>query len=204
MIADQVSKLLEIYATLEPPLVAGLNAPAHSSEIWNAERELDVEFPEDLRELLLCANGQPYQTATVSLFIPGYRFADTGWRGRASYGWLLDADQIAQRTKWTREEYEQFAGSHDETFELTGPVYFHNRFIDFTASENSDNLVLDLMPAPGGSVGQVVMMSTQPCHLAVLAPSIASFLDLIIDGFSQHRFLPNCDGQCPVWWDGGW
>jgi cell wall assembly regulator SMI1 len=60
-------------------------------------------------------------------------------------------------------------------------------------------------PAPGGHVGQVVMMNTQPCHLAVLAPSLGVFLDMLIDGFQTGRFLPFGEEEgTPVWWDGGW
>ncbi len=141
----------------------------------------------------------------VSPFTPGFRFADTGWQGRASYGWLLDVKEIVQWIKTKRELFPQYLESAEETFELTGPVQFHDRFIDFTASENSDNLLLDMIPALGGSVGQVVMMNTQPCHLAVLAPSIGAFLDLLIHGFQNGRFLPyREEGGCPVWWDGGW
>ncbi len=205
MIADQIETLLKLYAALSPPLVSSLNPPASAFEIEDAENELQIDFPSELKQLLMSANGQPYMTEEVSPFIPGFRFADTGWQGRASYGWLLDVKEIVQWLKNKRELYPVYLESTDETFELTGPVQFHDRFIDFTASENSDNLLLDMKPAPGGSVGQVVMMNTQPCQLAVLAPSIGVFLDLLIDGFQKGRFLPFGEEDiCPVWWDGGW
>ncbi len=99
--------------------------------------------------------------------------------------------------KWFREQYDECGESSEEPFERTGPVVFHRQFIEFTASENSDNLVVDLQPSHGGTVGQVVMMRTQPCQLGVLAPIIGEFLDLIIDGFLQGRYLPNCKGEIP-------
>lgn len=205
MIADQIETLLKLYAALTPPLESSLNAPATPGEIADAENELQMDFPSELKQLLMFANGQPYMSKEVSPFIPGFRFADTGWQGRASYGWLIDVKEIVQWVKIKRELYPQYLKSTDETFELTGPVQFHDRFIDFTASENSDNLLLDMNPALGGSVGQVVMMNTQPCHLAVLAPSIGAFLDLLIEGFQNGRFLPfGEEDGCPVWWDGGW
>ena len=203
MIAHKISRLLEIQSTLAPPYKAVLNPPATIEEVRKAERELNVGFPSDLVELLLFANGQPYCTETTSPIFPGVRFADIGWRGRASYGWLMSIDDIVEQVNWTRQDYED-GDSPDETFELTGPVCFHNGFIDFTASGNSDNLVLDLMPAAGGSMGQVVMMSTQPCHLGVIAPSISDFLDLVIEGFLSGRFLPCSDEEFQPWWDGGW
>lgn len=207
MIAQKIAELNEIHAQLTPPLISRLNPPAAPEEITAAERELGVQFPSDLRELLLCVNGQPYRSGMeVSPFLPGHRFADAdvGWGGRASYGWLLSLEEIVERVKWSREMYDEVGESEDEPFKLTGPVVFHNRFIDFTASENSDNLVVDLQPAPGGTVGQVVMMMTQPCQLGVIAPGISEFLDLIIEGFRRGRYLPNCEGEIPVWWDGGW
>lgn len=203
-IAKRIARLLEVQTRLSPPLISGLNPPADKEDISRAEQELGIEFPSDLCELLLCANGQPYMTEGVSPIFPGHRFAETGWQGRASYGWLLSLDEIVERVKWFREQYDEFGESSDEPFELIGPVVFHRQFIEFTASENSDNLVVDLQPSHGGTVGQVVMMRTQPCQLAVLAPSLSEFLDLIIDGFQQGRYLPNCHGEIPVWWDGGW
>lgn len=200
-ITDKFETLLKIYSKLTPPLVSGLNPPASLSEIREAENELEIKFPDDLRQLLLYANGQPYPETIVSPFLPGLRFADTDWQGIASYGWLADLNSIVERVKWTRGDFEIF---QREEFELTGPVSFHNHFIDFTISENSDNLVLDLMPEVGGKVGQVVMMRTQPCHLAVLAPSISNLLDMVTDGFLNGRFKPNAEGVCPVWCDGGW
>ncbi len=47
---------------LSPSLVPRLNPPATMSEIESAEIQLNLCFPEDLRELLLCANGQNYLT----------------------------------------------------------------------------------------------------------------------------------------------
>ena len=204
MIAKKLTRLLEIQSTLEPPYKTALNPPAKQGDVRNAESELQVDFPSDLVELLLFANGQPYDKENTSPIFPGVRFADIGWRGRASYGWLLSIDEIVERVKWTRQEYEEFGESPEEPFELTGPVCYHNRFIDFTASENSDNLLIDLMPPAGGSIGQVVMMSTQPCHLGVIASSIGDFLDLVIEGFLNGRFLPYDDEECQAWWDGGW
>lgn len=204
MIAHKISRLLEIQSTLKPQYRTVLNPPATLADIRKAEAQLQIDFPPDLVELLLFANGQPYYTESTSPIFPGVRFADIGWRGRASYGWLMSIDEIVERVSWTRQEYEEHGESPDEPFELTGPVRFHNHFVDFTASENSDNLVLDLMPPAGGSRGQVVMMSTQPCHLGVLAPSIGDFLDIVIEGFLKRRFLPYDDEECQPWWDGGW
>jgi cell wall assembly regulator SMI1 len=203
MIADQIKRLVEIHATLTPPLNSELKPPTTHQEIAQAESALNIQFPRDLRELLLFTAGQDYESGRVSPFIPGFRFADTGWQGRASYGYLIGIEEIVQRTNMKREEHEARAESADEAFALSGPVKYHNRFIDFTASFNSDNLVVDMSPDEGGQLGQVVMMRTQPCHLAVIASSISAFFEELIDGFLGGRFLPY-DKECPVWWDGGW
>ena len=203
-IAEKMSRFLELQATLVPAYQAIMNSPATLEDVRAAEHQLEVDFTADLVDLLLFANGKPYGEVPTSPIFPGVRFEDIGWRGRASYGWLSSLDEIVERVKWTRQEYEEFGESSDEPFEITGPVRYHNRFIDFTASENSDNLVIDLMPASGGSMGQVVMMSTQPCHLGVLAPSIGDFLELVIDGFCSGRFLPYSEEPYQPWWDGGW
>lgn len=202
MIRDQIKRLLEIHATLSPPLVSKLLPPVPSEKLDSAEVELGLKLPVELREMLMVTNGQDYFNCSLSPFIPGYRFADCGWEGCASYGFLLGIEEIVQRTLYTREQYSWYLESPDEEFELTGPVKYHDRFIDFTGSFNSDNLVLDMMPENGGHVGQVVMMRTQPCQLAVITPGISALLDKLIEGFLSDRFQP-VDEAFPAWWDGG-
>ncbi len=65
-IAEKMALLLEIQAKLSPPLISRLNPPAHFEDIERAEQELGVVFPSDLRELLLCADGQPFLTEDVA------------------------------------------------------------------------------------------------------------------------------------------
>jgi cell wall assembly regulator SMI1 len=166
-------------------------------QIESAEATLGLAFPEDLRELLLCANGQDV-SAGCPIF-PAHRFAAGDWTGATSFTWLNSVESIVEMTGWLQEEH--VAIRDGEPFATHGPAYYHDRIIGFTSTENSDSLVIDLQPAPGGSVGQVVMVRTQPCQIAVLAPRLRTFLAMILDGYAHGRYRANREGRGPVWSD---
>ena len=93
-------------------------------------------------------------------------------------------------------------GVKGEPFEAFGPAAYHDHFLVFTATENSDLLAIDLRPGPGGKVGQVVMVRTQPCQVAVLAPGLREFLAGLLAGYSSGRFRADTGGAFPVWTEG--
>ena len=195
-VPELFASLCGVFATLEPPLLPFFNAPCEAERIGAAERRLGLAFPADLRELLLCADGQDFPAQEAHPIFPVYRFAAGDWSRTTSSTWFIGLDQMVEMTGFHKDEYLDMK---DEPFETVGPASYHYRDLAFTATENSDSLVVDLQPAAGGTVGQVVMVRTQPCQVAVLAPSLGAFLAELLAGYSSGRFRADTGGAFPVW-----
>lgn len=189
---ELMTDLIRVFGSLDPPLNPCFLPPALASDIADAQAELGLSFPDDLKNLLLSTNGQVlggngffYPPEEVDPVFPAIRFRP-GELGTTSSTWLNGAQAIVSTTESARQWYREL--KHDGPFETHGPAYYHDQVISFTTTENSDSLVIDLQPAPGGHVGQVVMVRTQPFQLAVLAPSLTSFLTLVLEGYKSGRF----------------
>ncbi len=127
-----------------PALLADLNPPAIDAEIRELEQKLGVTLPADFVACLKVHNGQ---------------------RGRAgslfSKGRYLSVDQIL--SEWTvwRDLLEQ--GEFDERSSApdrgVGEGWWRIGWIPFVSNGRGDHLCLDLDPALGGYVGQVIEVS---------------------------------------------
>lgn len=171
---------------LDPPIKPRLRAPALEGDIRSAEKSLGVTFPAELTSFLLCHDGQEFYGAEGGYgdpLIPMMRQPANG-RGYSHY-WLCGVNDIVEGTVRYRDDLDCFI---DERFETIGPVRYHDKFIVFTNSENADCLVLDLCPEPGGIVGQVVLYSTQPAELIVLAPNLETYLQSLASDYANGRF----------------
>ena len=185
-------EFVAVIESLDPPINHQFLAPALKSDIAAAEAQLGLFFPDQLKSLLLCTNGQVvenhgyfcYRDGATPVF-PMLRFAQ-GELGATCSTWLNGVHAIVDTTNLHRDEYQEL--KDDGPFEIYGPASYHDHVIGFTFTENSDSLVIDLKPEPGGNVGQVVMVRTQPYQIAVLAPNLSSFLREITDGYRSGRF----------------
>ncbi len=108
-----------------------------------------------------------------------------------SHYWLSGARETVECTVKYRDDLECF---QEEQFSTIGPARYHDQFIVFTESENADCLVMDMLPEPGGVVGQVVLFSTQSPEIIVLAPDLATFLQSVAADYEKGRFTDSpCD-----------
>jgi cell wall assembly regulator SMI1 len=171
---------------LHPPINPRLRAPASEVEIRSAEKSLGLAFPEDLRHFLLCYDGQDFYSSASGYgdpLVPMMRQPATG--GGYSHYWLNGTREIVECTARYRHDLDCF---QQADFEAFGPARYHDQFIIFTDSENADCLVIDLLPGPGGVVGQVVLFCTQSPQIIVLASNLEMFLQSLATGYSQGRF----------------
>ena len=179
-----MAELSRVLSSLNPPVRPQFQPSASTDSIRQAEEKLGLCFPEELKSLLSCHNGQLAYTgeAYADPVIPSLRQPT----GIHSYYWLAGIDEIVENTLHLRSEYEECW--KDEEFTVIGPSRNHDKFVVFTVTENADWLLLDLEPSSDGKVGQVVMQCTQPCELIVVADSVASFIQLLVDGYKSERF----------------
>ena len=189
--------LTELEAALQaqtPPLTAAFAAPATEAAIRDAEEKLGVSLPEDLRQFLLCANGQQTRDGIYpagDFIVPRLRFGKGEWE-MSAWGQFLSLDKIVEHTQY-HFELDQYP-EDDAGRVLVGPVSAHHRHIIITMADDPVSLALDLQPAPGGHVGQVVTFNDQPDYTACLAPSLSSFLRRLIEGFRAGRYQSRGDG----------
>lgn len=178
--------LCQAITELDPPIKPCLRAPTTEEEIRFAEKSLGLAFPADLKHFLLCHNGQDFygsETGYADPLIPMMRQPANGQR--YSHYWLGGAKEIVEYTLSYRDEHQWL---QEERFDTFGPARYHDHFLVFTGTENADCLVLDLLPEPGGVVGQVVLFCTQAPQIIVLAPDFETFLQSLAADYKKGRF----------------
>lgn len=181
-----IQRLTSTLERLDPPINPRFHAPATDEEIRSAEESLGLTFPADLKDFLLCYNGQDFFTSENEYGDPLIPMMQQPANGQGySHYWLAGTNDIVEKTVYYRDDFDCFVEEH---FETIGPVRYHDKFIVFTNTENADCLVIDLLPEPGGTVGQVVLFSTQPTQLIVVANSLQQFLQIVADGYASGRF----------------
>lgn len=139
-----------------------LNSPATDDEIRVLERELGVSLPDEFITSLKIHNGQrdPYAGD----------FAD----GEA----LLDVAGILK--EWGNWRYLVTSGDFDGI--TSGPDdgvkddWYNLKWIPFTHNGCGDHLCIDLDPAPGGTVGQIIRVWHDDDSRTCIAPSFAAWL----------------------------
>lgn len=186
-----------------PPMTAAFAEPATEAEIREAERRLEITFPDDLTSFLLCANGQQTDEDDIypagDFIIPRMKVAPD-IPELSAWGQLLQLDKIVTFTQY-QFEIEEFG--LDEGRILYGPVVNHTRQIILTQADDPVSIALDLQPAEGGRYGQVVSCNDQPDYLLYLAPDLASFLQRLVDGYRSKRFQQAEDGTVSEAQSGG-
>lgn len=189
--------LTELEAALQaqsPPLAAGFAEPATEEAIREAEHKLGVSFPEDLRAFLLCANGQKTKDGLYpvgNFIVPRMRIGPGEW-DLSAWGQFLCLDKIVEQTQYHFELAEFIEIGEGRV--LIGPVTEHHKHIILTMADAPVALGLDLQPAAGGHLGQVVTINDQPEFTACLAPNLSSYLRVLIDGFRAGRYKQQADG----------
>lgn len=187
-----IEQLTVALKTCDPPLDPGFAGPANEEALRRAEATLNVQFGDDLKAFLLCANGQQndgtWQTFATTFtgdpIVPGLRFGPASEHFSA-WGWLLGVEGIVKYTLAFRQIVEI---NHDEQYESHGPAGFHDRYILISAADDPVSLGIDLQPRKGGIPGQIVTINDQPNHVAVIAPNLEAFLRTVADGYRDGRF----------------
>ena len=147
-----------------------LGKPASESSIAKVEQAMSVRWPEDLRASLRRHNGQLDAGGLVG-----------GWQ-------LYGLDEMLG--EW--RTYEGDRGQHDlDSFVEPHPairsVYWDARWVPVAGLGSSDVVCVDLAPAEGGRVGQVIMR-WKDGERGVLAPSFGAWLSTFADDLVAGRY----------------
>lgn len=160
--------------------VAGfLNPPATSAALDAAEKQIGFALPDDLRRLWLRTDGQ-HDIYAIADPAPGRVLSPLfGEYPLLSVGEALEVYSVWLEI-WT-EAGDRFHDDYNEgviTSREGDPVYpdyWRPGWLPF-AWDNGNGYAVDLSPAPGGSVGQVILIGRDENERRVLGSSITAFL----------------------------
>jgi cell wall assembly regulator SMI1 len=145
-------------------------------EINAAESRMHLHLPEDVREFYLLHNG----VGEYGLFFDGYE--------------LLTLDQIVTFWKGAERVLDvQEAGllpGLDDYCSPVGPikkVMWNLKWVPIMDADGN-GVLIDLDPAPGGNVGQVIERSSDMGPLRVLADNFRNFLSRYADELEAGKY----------------
>ena len=146
---------------------------AEEDEIVDAEEALGLSFPDDLRQSYLRHNGEGDDEVYLA------------------QGWILmSLDAVVDNYKMLQKLYED--GVFDPNDGLpegpVKPVWWSPKWIPVAENGGGDYLMIDLDPAEGGKVGQVVEYWHNDDLRTVMAPSFAAFMAKMADDLEAGKY----------------
>ena len=162
----------------DPDTLAALRPAATPAEIAATEAHLGVTLPDDLRASYLIHDGQ--QGLTDSMDLPGLI---EGWE-------LLSLAGV--RDEWTiwkdLRDDGTFEGSASAPVGPIRPEWWNARWIPLTRDGGGNSHCLDLDPAPGGGVGQIITMWHDDDTREIVAPSFGAWLTQFADELDAGEY----------------
>ncbi|QJY49100.1 SMI1/KNR4 family protein [Pseudonocardia broussonetiae] len=168
-----------------------LNAPADAGAVAAAQESSGVRFPAELVALYALADGQGPSPEAPQAF-PHHRFLPVAQARTAWGGW----DDLL------RHEGPSGTAAHAEyvTVRPGDPVrraYWLAGWWPLAEDGGGNVLVVDTDPAPGGTVGQVVVAGPDEDERRVLAPGVAAYLRALAAADLETEEVD----EGVVWWD---
>lgn len=170
--ADDVPALWKrIKKALPSDVKASLRKGATEKQLAALELALGVTLPPEFRASYRLVNGQNDEGDGL---IPPEDFLDEGYL-------LLPLTGIFGEWKPWVELIEggEFAGRTSSPDPGVRDDWWHRGWIPFASNGGGDSYCIDLAPAEGGTVGQVIAMNHETGSRPVLAKSFAEFLALL-------------------------
>jgi cell wall assembly regulator SMI1 len=163
-LAENWGRIVAWYEVNTPSGTLRLPPGASPQALDAAEAKLGQRLPDDLRSF--------------------YRLHDgLGGSWLLHYGEFLSLDNLVMQWGWyaDMERTEDPADPLYQTKAVSGPikpVWWSSRRLPVT-DNSGDHTMIDLDPAPGGTVGQVITYDHEVGPMRVLAPSFSAWLALI-------------------------
>lgn len=159
-----------------PHMIKGLSPAATDEQIRSAEQLLGIKFPDDLKESLSIHDGQSGRATPLvgewQLFSLKYMVSD--WEAMKA---LFDAGDLS---------------SEGISIETTGPVlaqWWNPKWIGIATNGAGDLYCVDFDPAPGGSVGQIIVFWHMVAKRQVIANSFRAWLEQFSDDLQRGNYI---------------
>jgi cell wall assembly regulator SMI1 len=176
---DRIHTWLAAHA---PAVLASLRPGAMEAEIRAAEEAMGVTLPEDVRACYRIHDGQNPEA--------------NGWRLLLwhCWAWLPLEDMVAEWRLW-QSALESMGENYGEP---DGPIrahYWYPAWVPVTSGIRGDNACLDLAPAAGGRVGQVIEAIKDAHHRDLLAGSFTEWLEQFADDLEDDAYEVDEEGN---------
>lgn len=184
------SEFAEMFALVQdvaPESVGNLNPPATPDELQKLRGKIP-DAPSALISLLELHNGEE-PISWISILPNGMQ--------------LMDVESILQGYDFQSSEPDELIDVEDLVASdvmaapagPVKPVFFHSKRVPFAQLNQDVIWYLDLDPAEGGEVGQVVEQDAEGLHLRVIATSLLDLLQRYIEDLRRSAFQAGGGGQ---------
>ena len=152
-----------------------LQKPATEAQIAGCEEALGVAFPPALQASFLVHNGQ--KAGADSLFPDEFANLD------AAFSLLSLEDMVNEWRVWKKlVDAGEFAEQKGQPDAGIRPDWWNPKWLPFASDGGGDSLCIDLAPAKGGAVGQVIFHRHDAASRSIVAGDFPEFLQL----FAEH------------------
>jgi cell wall assembly regulator SMI1 len=153
-----------------------LNAPADEQGIRDTEKRLGIDFPQSIRELFLLANGQPARSVALE----------------GSFT-LMSLRQIEEAHLFLCGAFPDGVDVHDPDHESIDAdpgvraIWWSRGWIPVMVNGGGDYLCIDLAPADGGVIGQIITWYHDETFRERVATGMDALLAALADRLSSGR-----------------
>ena len=155
-----------------PQVLENLRPGANDEEIYRAEAFFGVEFPEDFKLSYRVHNGQ--EEECCSLF-PYLEFLS-----------LQNVIKISE--KWQNYSDDNFRCDPEDIFEGIWNGWWNPNWIPFTNESNGACQCVDLAPAAGGNVGQIIIVEWQEPTRGLMASNFRVYLETFAEELERGEY----------------
>jgi cell wall assembly regulator SMI1 len=150
---------------------------ASAAEISAAEEQLGCVFPDSVREWFAIHNG----SESCALF---------------EYWDLYSLAEVFAAWKALKDLFDEgaFDEFHSDPSGLTRMEWWHPAWIPLTGEPRGDHLCLDLAPAEGGCVGQVISWVHDDSCREVIASTFQAWFEQLADGLEAGAYKVDREG----------
>lgn len=155
-----------------PKLANSFGAPADAEAIADVEEMLGAKLPDDYRAFLAKHDGQRFvpvddESGTLSPLFAGFD--------------ILPLQFAAGEYETIENDWDDEGPGDVVTHGPVRPFHRHPKWWPITCVFGASQYhCIDLDPAPGGNVGQVIFIADDDSHRRVVAKSFAAFLEMLV------------------------
>jgi len=170
-----------------PHSVENLNPPANEEQLSKLKCAIQ-EMPDELERYFKLHNGEA--VSWISIFPNGMQ--------------LIDIDLLIELYSYQTSTNDYFIDNVDELVEKNvmdrpvgpvRPVFQYSKRIPFAQMNGSIIWYVDMDPAEGGNVGQIIEEDAEDLSIRVIANSLSELFNLYIKDLENGAFTTDGEGQ---------